>query len=306
MKIARLSNDLESIKWLSYENGGYPRSQDGHITKEGCEIAARHGREYIDNNKKYIFTDMIGELEAKIISQNKAINNFSAQGVSVSGDLSAVAMNNFTNSITRATKDLLTMIAKDEKKIMILRNEYYNYALKKSIEISFGNIAESIFETYRSKVDLYLNSISSENILKLKAIEENINSDNVEMYSQALTSCRRLFEDVSNDLFNKCYPSFKGKIYKAKSGKEIDIGGDHYLNRLSAVVEFLDEKSTSKTLIESGIAYFIDWMENLNNLQCKGVHSNITREDACKCVIQTYIFLGNILVAYNQIISKAE
>lgn len=84
-------------------------------------------------------------------------------------------------------------------------------------------------------------------------------------------------------------------MYRTKSGKEIDVSGDHYKNKLSAVIEKLEKKSTSKTIVGSNIIYLLDWIDNLSDLQCKGVHSDITKQDAEKCIIQTYICLGDIL-----------
>lgn len=132
-------------------------------------------------------------------------------------------------------------------------------------------------------------------IAKLKAIEGKIESDNPKEYSQALTTCRRLFENVATSLFDKYYPDYKSSTYKTKSGREIDISGDHYINKLSAVIELLQDKSNSKNLVGSSILYVIDWIENLNNLQCKGVHAEITKQDAIRCIIHTYICLGDIL-----------
>ena len=84
-------------------------------------------------------------------------------------------------------------------------------------------------------------------------------------------------------------------MYRTKSGKDIDISGDHYKNKLSAVIEKLEDKSAAKTLVGSNMIYLIDWIDNLNDLQCKGVHSEISKQDAIRCIIQTYICLGDIL-----------
>ena len=84
-------------------------------------------------------------------------------------------------------------------------------------------------------------------------------------------------------------------MYKTKSGKEIDISGEHYINKISAVIEKMEEKSTKNTIIGSSIIYILDWIENLITLQCKGVHSEITKHDAEQCIIHTYICLGDIL-----------
>ncbi len=295
LRIARLSNDEDATQWLQYENGGYPTDNSGYILKNAWEIGCQKGRKYIKDETEYIFTDLVSELEESIKSKQNAINNFSTTGTSVSGDYALVAMNNLTSSVAKNTGTLIRQIEDSNKKLAILKGQYYDYALRKYAELTFGNVANDIFTKYRELVENKFSDLSDDTIIKLKALEDKINSDNSEEYSQALTTCRRLFDNVAKSLFEKYYPNYNQKTYKTKSGKEIDISGDHYLNKLSAVIELLQDKSPSKSLAGSSILYTIDWIENLNNLQCKGVHSEITKQDAMQCIIHTYICLGDIL-----------
>lgn len=295
LRIARLLNDQNAITWLQYEYGGYPRTEDGHIEHKAWEIAYNNGRGYINDGDRVIFTELASELEEKTEVQNRAVNNFTTQGVSTSGDYAVIAMNNLTNSVIRSTDTLITNVTQNQKRLSILRSTYYDYALKKHIEISFGNVATGIFSEYRERVENYFSVLSKDAILKLQAIEDKINSDNPEMYSQALATCRRLFESTANELFDRYYPNYSDKKYTTKSGREIDISGEHYKNKLSAVIEKLEEKSAPKSIVGSNILYLLDWIDNLNNLQCKGVHSDVTKQDAVRCIIQTYICLGDIL-----------
>ena len=294
-KIARLTNDEENLIWLQYEYGGYPRNNEGKVLHDAWEIAYKNGRGYVHEGTQYIFSELASELEEKIIAQQKAIENFTTQGTSVSGEYAVIAVNNLTTSVSKSTNNLIMNITTAQKRLASLKAKYYEYALIKQIELSFGNVATDIFSSYREKVDNGFSELSKESILKLQAIEGKLNSENPELYSQALTTCRRLFENVSVELFEKYYPDFSGKHYKTKSGKEIDVSGDHYKNKLSAVIEKLEDKSMKKTLIGSNIVYLLDWIDNLNDLQCKGVHEDITRDDAEKAIIQTYVCLGDIL-----------
>ena len=115
-----------------------------------------------------------------------------------------------------------------------------------------------------------------------------------------MTTCRRIFENTSKELFDQYFPGYKDKMYKTKSGKEIDVSGDHFKNKLSAVIEILENKSAVKSIVGSNIIYLLDWIDNLNDLQCKGVHSDISKQDAMRCIIQTYICLGDILNLQNK------
>lgn len=295
LKIARLTNDTDAMIWLQYEYGGYPRTEKGKTEAIAFTIAYNNGRGFIDKGAQYIFTDLASELEEKINSLKSAVNNFSTQGASVSGEQAMYAMNTLTHSVSQSTNTLLNDISLNQKRLSILKAKYYDYALQKSIELAFGNVASDVFTSYREKVDNYFSDLSNDTILKLQAIEDKINSNNPEAYSQALTTCRRLFENTATELFNKYFPSYSEKTYKTKSGKDIDVSGDHYINKLSAVIETLQSKSVSNCVEGSNIIYTLDWIDNLNKLQCKGVHSNITKNDAMQCIIHTYISLGDIL-----------
>ena len=295
LKIARLLNDTDAIIWLQYEYGGYPRNQDGRIQKEAWQIAWKKGRGYIEDGKQFVFSEIASELEEKIAAQRSAVNNFTTQGASVSGEWAAVAMSKLTMTVSSLTGALVRQIAAAEKHLAILKSKYYDYALEKQIEISFGNVATTIFSEYRARVENEFSKLSREILLKLQAIEDKIGSDNPELYSQALTTCRRLFEETAKELFEKYFPGYEEKKYKTKSGKEIDVSGEHYKNKLSAVIEKLEDKSPSKSMVGSNVIYLLDWMDNLTDLQCKGVHHEVTRQDATRCIIQTYICLGDIL-----------
>lgn len=248
LKIARLLNDTDAIIWLQYEYGGYPRNQDGRIQKEAWQIAWKKGRGYIEDGKQFVFSEIASELEEKIAAQRSAVNNFTTQGASVSGEWAAVAMSKLTMTVSSSTGALVRQIAAAEKHLAILKSKYYDYALEKQIEISFGNVATTIFSEYRARVENEFSKLSKEILLKLQAIEDKIGSDNPELYSQALTTCRRLFEETAKELFEKYFPGYEEKKYKTKSGKEIDVSGEHYKNKLSAVIEKLEDKSPSKSM----------------------------------------------------------
>mgnify|MGYP000711303974 FL=1 len=294
-KIARLTNDEENLIWLQYEYGGYPQNNDGRVISDAWNIAYKKGRGYQKDGKLYIFTELASELEEKITAQQKAVGNFTTNGASVSGELALLAMDRLTTNVHRSTITMVADVAIAQKRLASLKAQYYEYALKKHIELNFGNVATDVFARYREQVDLAFSELSKETLLKLQAIEGKINSGNPEMYSQALTTCRRLFESTAVELFSKHFPDYKDKVYKTKSGAEIDVSGNHYKNKLSAVIEKLEDKSMKKTLVGSNVIYLLDWIDNLSNLQCEGVHSDITKEDAERCILQTYMCLGDVL-----------
>lgn len=296
-KIARLVNDVDGQEWLTYEYSGYPRDNEGYLTNAAWNVALQHGRGYVDktDKKTYVFTDLAAELENIISNSKIALNNFSTQGFSVSGDLALLATARMTENVNQATNNLLTSSKRNEQRLSILKAQFYDYAVKWQIDLKFGKTAKKIFEEYQEKVSVFFSELSTTTLQKLSAIEELMDDGNPERYSQVLTSCRRLWEETAKKLFEDLLPDYKEKTFKTKSGKEIDISGDHYNNKLSAVIETLQGKAAKNTLVGSEIIYLIDWMEQINNLQSSGVHSSVTREQAMQCIIHTYIALGDIL-----------
>lgn len=297
MKIARLVNDSEGQKWLGYEYGGYPRAEDGHIESSGWNIAIHHGRAFIDpeDNKQHIFVELAAELEESIISARTAINNYSTEGFSVSGDRAVLATDRMTLRISQATNGLLRTSKTCEKRLSILKAQYYEYAVKWQIDLQFGSTAKEIFEEYQETASLYFSSFPTATLQKLNAVDDLLEDGNPERYSQVLTSCRRLWGDVAKQLFKEVLPNCKDKMFKTKSGNEIDVSGDHFNNKLSAIIETLQTKAAKNTLVGSETTYLIDWIEQINKLQSSGVHSDVTRDQAMQCIIHTYIALGDIL-----------
>ena len=297
-KIARLVNDIEGQEWLNYEYGGYPNNNG--IPKDAWDVGKKHGRKYRSTDKtgktnEYMFTDLCSELEAVIESNNKAINNYTTQGYSVSGEYALIATDRMATRVVAGTNSLLQSIRTAERRLSILKSQYYDYAVRWQIELQFGNAAKSVFEEYQEKVDGYYSKLPTTTLQKLNAIMALMEDGNPERYSQVLTSCRRLWSETAKTLFDEVLPNYTEKTFMSKSGKEIDISGDHVNNKLSAVIETLQPKASKNTLIGSETIYLVDWMEHINSMQSTGVHANITREQAMQCIIHTYIALGDIL-----------
>lgn len=297
-RIARLVSDNEGQEWLNYEYGGYPNNNG--IPKEAWIIGAKHGRLYTEKNEEgncheYLFTELCGELEATIDSNTKAINNFSTQGFSAAGEWAIGATNRMTSAVSSGTASLLKNIKTAERRLSILKSQYYDYAVRWQIELQFGNTSKMIFEEYQERVDGYYSLLPTKTLQKLNAIQDLMEDDNPEHYAQVVASCRRLWSETAKLLFDEVLPGYKGNAYKTKTGKDIDITGDHDNNKLSAVIETLQSKATTNTLVGSETVYLIDWIEQINKNQSAGVHHDVTREQAMRCIIHTYIALGDIL-----------
>lgn len=296
LKLARLMEDEKSIDWLLSEINGY-RSSNNAIPNDLFELAASHGRENSKKDAKderTVFADLASELEDIIESSKKALGSFTTAGVSVAGEWAATAMVNLTSSVERANGSLLSNIINAERKLSILKGEYYNYALTINMQLKFSEKMDDIFKDYRLKVDHSLVSLVPNSVRKLSSVYSRLVEINVESWSQALTTCRKLLREFADSLFNEIFPNNKLEKIKTKSGKEIDVTGDKYVNRISVSLD----KIIQNNMKRDNIMLTISWLESINNRVCKGVHNDVTYEEVRSTIIHLYIMLGDILNDY--------
>ncbi len=161
--------------------------------------------------------------------------------------------------------------------------------------LAFGEVPRQHFDLIRDRVDNLLLDICPETIEKFMAAYERLASGRTEDWSHALTSCRRIIKAVADVI----YPPKDGKVAGRK------VGDQQYINRIWA---FLDENmasSSNKNLAKAHINYLGSFIEELNNKTSKGVHSDVSHEEAIRTVLYTYLTLGDILDFTGESVSKA-
>ena len=82
--------------------------------------------------------------------------------------------------------------------------------------------------------------------------------------------------------------------------KEIKLGEDQYINRL---IQYIDLKSDSKTyssIVGAELSDIGNKIDALNNAACKGTHNKVTKFEAERYLIYTYLFLGDLLSLENE------
>ncbi len=300
MRLARLMNDVDGIDWLQYEISGYPRAQGGKkILQSAFDIGYARGRlrpsSTEDDTKRYIFSELASELEATIAAANASIGSLTTQGVAVEGQYAALALNNLSRNVTVEASTTRQVITAAQQKLAILRGAYHSYALQVSHQLKFGQKSEELFQEYRISVDHKFVSIAPESLNKLAAAYENLPSGNPESWAQALTTCRRVFQELADGLFAKFLDDYADKEeYTTRSGKRLKVTGDKYLNRLSALFDHVVRSGTSLRLQESHLLFVVEYVEHIHDLLCKGVHDSISLDQARFGILHTYIALGDL------------
>ena len=164
------------------------------------------------------------------------------------------------------------------------RTEAYRFVSDVYSKWKLGNIAESIFEKKRKRVEPVLREIFSDIGLRLNSIEQNILSQNPEDWKSAVTSCRTLFIDIA-DILNPA---------------KTDEGKNQYINRLK---DFISPKITSKTrknILNKFLEEIKIRMElTIDSTQGSAHKDRLNLIEAENIVLYTYLMIADLLEIYS-------
>lgn len=164
-------------------------------------------------------------------------------------------------------------------------NAAYLKAAKLYKTMSFGEIPSRQFNFIRDRVDSLLLDICPEAVEKFMVAYERLSSQSAENWSQALTATRRVIKAVADSVYP---PRETGK------GKR-KLGEEQYINRLWAFLDENAEAGSDKDLAKVHVDYLGAFIQKLNDKASKGVHADVTHNEAVRAVLYTYLTLGDIL-----------
>lgn len=215
----------------------------------------------------------------------------------------SLIVENYT--VKRATEEFLANRASQQTTARKTYNEYHAliialraaihaYATDTYLAIEFGDVAQDIFEQARKDVDNFVRSYCPKAAEQIVAINERMRDKTNEFRTAALTTCRRLLLGVADALF----PARPTDWVDSK-GRPRKVGSEDYKNWLLA---YLDEKQPSegsKDVISSDIEHLAARLDAIYSKTSKGVHINVTEQEARLTVIHTYLFLGEVAAHTN-------
>jgi hypothetical protein len=295
-RLARLVNDFAGQKIMQYEASGYPSEPDG-VVPDVFELACLAGRKILEKDEKsgetktYIYVISIEALEQEVKSLDAAIAAARDPDVSVSSANPSQTVFNPSGNFTERNS-LRTSARLAQERLSSRRSYIYSYVLRRHHELRFSGIADDIFSRIRERVDSAIGARIPLSAQKLSAVYVNLQSENPENWANAVHSCRRILQDLADAL----YPA-RADVIKDIGGKPkpIKLGSDNYINRLIA---YLEEKSSSERFREltgSNLAYVGDRLDSIFQATQKGSHANVSRQEADRYVVYTYLIVGDIL-----------
>jgi hypothetical protein len=110
-------------------------------------------------------------------------------------------------------------------------------------------------------------------------------AEGVEEYAQVTTTCRRVIEYVTDAIFP---PSAE-----TRDGRK--LGGPQFRNRLLAFADDQHKSETNIDLVVVSTEALREQVEKLSALANKGVHSEVMRSEARRCLLRTVTLLDDII-----------
>lgn len=292
-RLARLLNDFDSQEMFKYEAGGYPTAA-GILPAPIWRLAVMAGRATENKDLK------TGEITATafIESVDTLIEQISVAklGLGAAGDpdVSITSANQYQyvqapmgNKWER--QSLQTQINSASGKLASRRALIFDYAIRSHYGLKYSGIAQDVFTRVRAKVDKQIGEIVPGAAQKFAAVYDNLRSENPEDWSNAVHSCRRILQDLADVVFPATdVPRVVGK-------KEIQLGPDNYINRLVCYCEDQSTSSRTQAIIGSHLGFMGDRLDAVFGATQKGSHGSVSKDEADRYVLYTYMLVGDIL-----------
>lgn len=148
---------------------------------------------------------------------------------------------------------------------------------------------DSVFSRFRKEADKKLETLAPSILEKLSSVYGNLDSENPEDWANAVHSCRRILVDLADAL----YPPRKEPAIVG--GKEIKVGEEQYINRLVQFIAGKSESKTYKDVVGADLANIGKRLDAINDAVCKGTHTEITKNEASRYIIHTYLLISDIV-----------
>jgi len=255
--LALLIGKNNEAKWASEELDGYKNIKDVPDYRKIIPANAK-------NNCAFIL-DNCEKLEYKSKS-NKLYHEYYCY-----------SNNQLTNETIIVKPESLSDLVK------ILYNRVYRETTNILSNLKFGGII--VFEDTKKLVDSKLVDVCPDAIEKFTAASERLKETKPESWAQAVTTCRRILKDFADAI----YPPKDTPVNGRK------VGEDEYINRLWAFASENIKSDTNKELIQSEVEYIGRRIDSLYDLTCKGTHAEISKDDAERAIIRTYLLIGDLI-----------
>ena len=297
VRLARLLNDFDHQQIFRWESSGYPAGKSG-IEKHVWDLGVIAGRTQFSAGKKgeeprqTMYTWSIERLEMDVGLGETSILAAKDPNVALSSsnEYQHVRAPAGNAAERRSIRDSVNL---SSERLAARRTFVYDYAARKHYELTFSAVADDVFGNVRSFVDASIGDVVPDAVQKFIAVYNNLRSDNPEDWANAAHSCRRILQDLADAVF-PARSDTRTRTVEGKS-REIRLGTEQYINRLMAYIEDTSDSERFVSIVGSHLAYMGNRLDAMFSAAQKGSHASVTMEEANRCVVYTYLLVGDIL-----------
>ncbi|TKJ35578.1 hypothetical protein CEE39_00865 [bacterium (candidate division B38) B3_B38] len=180
----------------------------------------------------------------------------------------------------------------EEEGLINIKNDKKSITIKGVREVEQGNykyrIIDHITSEIQKSVHNRLNEINPDIFNRLVNIKQQLIEEKKDFkWQQVAFECRDIIQDFTHYLYR---PEYLLEGEKAPKKSETKRKLKFILqNRLN------NSENTERELLEGLIEYLYKYFDCLNELIQKGVHEDIEKPNAQRCLIYTYLFIGDVL-----------
>ena len=286
-RLARLLDDDDAMAWLAIEISGYePHTTAAGVSRPAWAAAARSHRVFEDGDgAKRAKTASVSHLAAMVESGRLRMAASADAPVSVS----SANPNQFVGAPSGNTverKAVQEAIITNQGVLDRVLGAIHEYASEKYLELRFGDAIESSFTRIRESADGVLVGLVPDSANQLAAAFELVSSDKPDHWSDAAAYCRKLIIAVADKL--------------VPPGSDIGgraSGAENYVNRLVDWIEQQQQQSETRNgVILSDLRYYGERLDAFVDAGNKGAHASVTRRDADRFIVGTYILLSDVVM----------
>jgi hypothetical protein len=170
-----------------------------------------------------------------------------------------------------------------------IKTRCLNYAIRIERQLQAQGKAQSFLAQIHTEVNNYFKAHSDDVYTKLQKAAQLVDSNDPEDCSLLLTEVRRAIKASADFLYA---PSNETVV--CADGKERVFGDEQYLNRLQEFLATKFGKSSSRDLLRSELEHLSVFARRLNDVASKGVHAEVSPEEAKQGLLGLYMFLYNV------------
>lgn len=289
--VAEILGEKDDLNWAYFELNEYPGSENlpeyrtnlfgFFVNSSGTRLAFEHTETH-----RHTFHDGVPKIEYLLKSKDKKIRYaVSDTNIEKLKSLGCPDANHSCGTI-HPKVEIGKILGAVKLELIKRLNKMIN-------EFTYGQVPENIFEYIRNEVDSDLAKLCPKAVEKLPIMYAQLSSNDKVVYSEIASTCRRIIKDVADVL----YPPSETPVVDVQ-GKEHAVDDNAYVNRILARIQQSIQSGSEKKVFSSMFGYVDGLLKSINEYASKGDHSEFTKTDAIRCIVYTYLLLGDILHYY--------